>query len=130
MSTALPAAIAGPTEMLPEALPMPDLPNGPRLSLQQAIDRGVQHSLDVQAAAARRDSFEQTALAARGALLPRLDARAAIGQGTLDSIEPAERLQTAATRSLNPSFNAICSAFAARIASVPDPTLPRPITPT
>ena len=61
------------------------------ISLQQAIDLGVQHSLEVQAAAARRESFEQTAVAARGALLPRVDGRLAVGTGQLDSVSPAER---------------------------------------
>jgi len=42
----------------------------------------------------------------------------------------ASRLQTATTRSRKPSFWAICSALPARIETVPEPTLPKPITPT
>ena len=41
-----------------------------------------------------------------------------------------ERLQTAVTFSRNPSFSAIWSALPARIASVPEPTLPKPTIPT
>src|SRR5207245_9244660 len=41
-----------------------------------------------------------------------------------------DRLQTAVTRSLKPSLSAIWSALSASTASVPDPTLPRPIIPT
>ena len=41
-----------------------------------------------------------------------------------------ERQQTAATFSRNPSFSAIWSALPARMASVPEPTLPRPTMPT
>jgi adhesin transport system outer membrane protein len=67
-------------------------PAGSRaLSLQQAIALGVQHSLEVQAADARLESFRQTAVAARGALLPHLDARAAVGRGQLESVSPAEQ---------------------------------------
>jgi TolC family type I secretion outer membrane protein len=51
------------------------------LSLQQAIELGVANSLDVKAAAARRDSFVYTASAARGALLPHADLRVGAGQG-------------------------------------------------
>ena len=39
------------------------------------------------------------------------------------------RLQTAPTRNGKPSFSAIWSAFSARMSSVPEPTLPRPMTP-
>ena len=73
--------------------PTPAQRPGPSLSLQQAIERGLANSLDVQASAARRESFEQTALAARGALLPRLDARAASGQGRLESVDPIAALR-------------------------------------
>src|SRR5579859_1916769 len=41
-----------------------------------------------------------------------------------------DRLQTAVTCSGKPSLSAICAAFSASTASVPDPTLPKPITPT
>src|SRR5579885_3211895 len=41
-----------------------------------------------------------------------------------------ERLHTAATRRRNPSFSAIWPAFSARMARVPEPTLPRPTMPT
>jgi TolC family type I secretion outer membrane protein len=61
------------------------------LSLQQAIALGVSHSLEVQAADAKLESFRQAALAARGALLPHLDARAAVGHGRLESVSPAEQ---------------------------------------
>jgi len=60
------------------------------LSLQQAITLGVAHSLEVQAAGARRESFAQTAVAARGALLPHLDGRLAAGTGRLESASPPD----------------------------------------
>ena len=44
--------------------------------------------------------------------------------------ECTERLHTAATFRRKPSLSAICSAFSARMASVPEPTLPRPTIPT
>lgn len=66
-------------------------PAGRALSLQQAMVLGVAHSLEVQAADARLESFRQAAVAARGALLPRLDARAAVGRGQLESVSPAEQ---------------------------------------
>jgi TolC family type I secretion outer membrane protein len=58
------------------------------LNLEQAMDLAVLHSLDVRANAARSESFAQTALAARGVLLPRLDARLAEGKGQLESVNP------------------------------------------
>ncbi|OYU82690.1 MAG: hypothetical protein CFE45_27060, partial [Burkholderiales bacterium PBB5] len=85
---------------LPELLSVaPELPlaegTGPvgtrALSLEQAITLGVQNSLDVKAAGARLEAFEQTAVAANGALLPHLDARAAMGQGRLESVSPTEQ---------------------------------------
>lgn len=89
---------------LPAQLPLTDMPltampltNGMAaspagaLTLQEAIAKGVSNSLDVQATQARRESFEHTATAARGVLLPRLDARAGSGQGRLDSVDPFEQ---------------------------------------
>jgi adhesin transport system outer membrane protein len=74
------------------ALPMTastaPLDNKAALSLSQAMDLAVGHSLDVQASAAHRESFDQTTLAARGSLLPRLDVRAAAGKGELESVSP------------------------------------------
>jgi adhesin transport system outer membrane protein len=55
------------------------------MTLEQAIALGVQNSLEVQANAARADSFAHTSRAARGALLPHLDGRAAVGRGRLES---------------------------------------------
>ena len=53
-------------------------PAGTRaLTLEQAMALGVQNSLEVKAAGARLEAFEQTTVAAQGALLPHLDARAA-----------------------------------------------------
>ena len=80
---------------IPEALSLPDRSGGQRLSLQQAIERGIEHSLDVQAAGARRDSFDETARAAAGALLPHLDGRAAVGNGRLESVQPTAELHRA-----------------------------------
>jgi adhesin transport system outer membrane protein len=62
------------------------------LSLEQAMDLAVLRSLDVRANAARSESFAQTTLAARGVLLPRLDARAAQGEGQLESASPQVKL--------------------------------------
>jgi TolC family type I secretion outer membrane protein len=61
------------------------------LSLQQAIEQGVANSLEVKAAAARRDSFAHTAAASRGALLPHADLRVAAGQGQLETAKPFEQ---------------------------------------
>lgn len=85
--------LLGVADQLPlgDAAPQPGQDGSRPISLQLAIDLGVQHSLEVQAAAARRESFEQTAVAARGALLPRVDGRVAVGTGQLDSVSPAER---------------------------------------
>ena len=44
-------------------------------------------------------------------------------------LECTERLHTAATCSRKPNFRAICSALSARIANVPEPTLPKPTMP-
>ncbi len=65
--------------------------NAHGLSLEAAISKGVANSLEVQAGDARRESFEYTAAAARGALLPRVDARAATGTGRLTSLDPSEQ---------------------------------------
>ena len=42
----------------------------------------------------------------------------------------SSRAATAVTFSRKPSFSAICSAFSFRMVTVPEPTLPRPTTPT
>src|ERR1022692_34108 len=58
---------------------------------------------------------------------------AVLSTGPSDSgidLAATERLQTAATLSRNPNFSAICSALPARMASAPEPTLPRPTIPT
>ncbi len=73
------------------ALPLAEKTNTPAgrpLTLEQAMALGVGHSLDVRAAGERRTSFEETARASAGALLPKMDARAAVGSGRLESIEP------------------------------------------
>lgn len=61
-------------------------------NLRGAIIQGLGHSPDVQAARFRADSFEQTRRAALGALLPRVDLRAAVGRGELESVDPSVRL--------------------------------------
>jgi len=66
---------------------------GKPMSLADAMERGVSNSLDVKASLFRRESFDQTALAARGALLPHLDARGSSGRGELESGNPPARLK-------------------------------------
>lgn len=70
-----------PNQLPLEGQPIPSLP----LNLEQALSLGVTHSLEVQANQARSDSFAYTRDAARGALLPHLDGRAAAGRGRLES---------------------------------------------
>jgi adhesin transport system outer membrane protein len=75
------------------ALPLEDGIKGPGtrpIDLQTAMSLGVANSLDVQAAQARLESFQQTTLASFGALLPHLDSRAAVGSGQLDNVDPYE----------------------------------------
>jgi TolC family type I secretion outer membrane protein len=62
------------------------------MDLRGAIVQGLGYSLDVRAARFRAESFEQTRRAALGALLPRVDLRAAIGRGELESVDPSVRL--------------------------------------
>jgi len=63
-----------------------------QMNLRGAILQGMGYSPDVQAARYRAESFEQTRRAALGALLPRVDLRAAVGRGHLESVEPAVEL--------------------------------------
>jgi outer membrane protein TolC len=56
--------------------------------LKTAARLGLANSLDVEAARYRLQTFGHTRDAARGALLPRADARFAVGRGTLASVEP------------------------------------------
>lgn len=71
---------------LPPQLPLDGVSQPSQaLSLEQAIALGVSNSLEVQANSARADSFAHTSSAARGALLPHLDGRAAAGRGRLES---------------------------------------------
>lgn len=56
--------------------------------LKSAARQGLSNSLEVEAARQRLETFGHTRDAARGALLPRADARFAVGRGTLASVEP------------------------------------------
>jgi outer membrane protein TolC len=56
--------------------------------LKTAARLGLSNSLEVEAARQRLETFGHTRDAARGALLPRADARFAVGRGTLASAEP------------------------------------------
>ncbi len=56
--------------------------------IKTAARLGLANSLDVEAARRRLETFGHTRDAARGALLPRADARFAVGRGTLASVEP------------------------------------------
>jgi outer membrane protein TolC len=83
---------------LPDTLPLDEAagaaasgaPTSSPMGLQQAIEAGVANSLDVKAARARREAGHQGVNAARGALLPHVEARAGAGQGRLDSVTPPE----------------------------------------
>jgi len=61
---------------------------GDALNLRNAVIQGLGYSPDVRAARFRAESFEQTQRAARGALLPRVELRAAVGRGHLESADP------------------------------------------
>jgi adhesin transport system outer membrane protein len=116
-ATATASSTAGPASGAPAAVPPPFTPRGarlgelpelleldvrlrvddarpvdagPALSLQQAVDRALARHPEVLAAQARRDAFGHTRRAALGALLPQGEARAGIGSGTLESVNPAE----------------------------------------
>jgi outer membrane protein TolC len=56
--------------------------------LKSAARQGLANSLDVEAARLRLETFGHTRDAARGALLPRADARFAVGKGSLASVDP------------------------------------------
>jgi outer membrane protein TolC len=56
--------------------------------LKSAARLGLANSLDVEAARLRLETFGHTRDAARGALLPRADARLAVGKGSLASVDP------------------------------------------
>ncbi|MFG6448761.1 TolC family protein [Roseateles sp. BYS180W] len=74
---------------LPNTLALSDgVSTGTPLNLWQAMALGIDNSLDVQASKHRKDSYNETARAARGALLPRLDGRVGIGRGRLESEQP------------------------------------------
>jgi outer membrane protein TolC len=56
--------------------------------LKSAARQGLSNSLEVEAARQRLETFGHTRDAARGALLPRADARFAVGKGSLASVDP------------------------------------------
>lgn len=68
---------------MPPVLPLAG--NGPPLSLGDALQAAWQNSPDVAAARYRSLSFDYTRKAARGALLPKLETRASIGRGHLET---------------------------------------------
>lgn len=68
---------------MPPVLPLAG--NGPPLSLGEALQAAWQNSPDVAAARYRSLSFDYTRKAARGALLPKLETRASIGRGHLET---------------------------------------------
>lgn len=68
---------------LPPVLPLSGA--GPALSLGEALQLAWQNSPDVAAARYRALSFDYTRQAARGALLPKLETRAALGRGHLET---------------------------------------------
>jgi outer membrane protein TolC len=61
--------------------------------LKSVARLGLAHSLEVEAARQRLETFGHTRDAARGALLPRADLRMAVGKGALVSTEPHLHLQ-------------------------------------
>ena len=61
--------------------------------LKSIARQGLAHSLEVEAARQRLETFGHTRDAARGALLPRADVRLAVGKGALVSTEPHLHLQ-------------------------------------
>ena len=61
--------------------------------LKSVALQGLANSLEVEAARQRLQTFGHTRDAARGALLPRADARLAVGKGALVSTEPHLHLQ-------------------------------------
>ena len=70
--------------------PLPHPANG--ADLVTVARKGVQYSLEVEAARQRLVSFGFTGDAARGALLPHADVRVAEGRGRLTSVDPAVTL--------------------------------------
>jgi len=80
--------LLGLPEVLPVAEGKADEGAVPPLSLMGSMALGVDGSLEVLAAGARRQSFEHTRSAAVGAFLPRLDARGGTGKGRLESVQP------------------------------------------
>jgi adhesin transport system outer membrane protein len=65
---------------------------GSPMDLRRAIFQGLGASPDVRAAQFRADAFGHTRDAARGALLPRVELRAAVGRGWNEAQEPALKL--------------------------------------
>ena len=63
-------------------------PTGSAIDLKSAARQGLSNSLEVEAARQRLQTFGHTRDAARGALLPRADARFAVGKGQLASVDP------------------------------------------
>ena len=63
-------------------------PTGSAIDLKSAARQGLSNSLEVEAARQRLETFGHTRDAARGALLPRADARFAVGKGQLASVDP------------------------------------------
>ncbi|KQY81709.1 TolC family protein [Pelomonas sp. Root1444] len=66
--------------------------NGPALSLGDALQLAWQNSPEVAAARFRSESFDYTRKAARGALLPRLEARFAVGRGHFETPDRKDNL--------------------------------------
>lgn len=58
------------------------------LTLSGAALGTARHSPEVEAAGYRLESFEQTRLAARGSLLPRMDLRLGVGRGLVQTTDP------------------------------------------
>ena len=66
--------------------------NGPPLSLGDALQLAWQNSPEVAAARFRSLSFDYTRKAARGALLPKLETRVAVGRGHLETPDRKDNL--------------------------------------
>jgi outer membrane protein TolC len=80
---------------LSRTLPLKDSPLAPEVvptGLLEAIQQGVAHSKDVQAADVRRESFVQTVLAAEGAQKAHMSLRSAQGRGYLIASDERDTL--------------------------------------
>lgn len=61
------------------------------LTLDEALYQAVSNSWSVKSSDQRQQSFRFTELASRGALFPKLDVRAANGDGRLTSVQPSRK---------------------------------------